>query len=90
MKPSMHIKVGHYRPTSETPFKWRFTGGPIAAHDCVLTRKFQYLTCKYLLIDPLKIVISFLVYYYTNKDVRGSRIFQYQLRCFAVHTKQLS
>ena len=22
-------KAGHYRPTSETPFKWRFAGGPI-------------------------------------------------------------
>ena len=22
-------KLGHHRPTSEAPFKWRFTGGPM-------------------------------------------------------------
>ena len=27
------VKAGHYRPASETPFKWRFTGGPIVARD---------------------------------------------------------
>ena len=26
------FNVGPYRPTSETPFKWRFAGGPIMAH----------------------------------------------------------
>ena len=25
------LKVGHHRPASETPFKWRFTGGPMMA-----------------------------------------------------------
>ena len=25
-------KAGNYRPVSETPLKWRFTGGPIMAH----------------------------------------------------------
>ena len=30
----MHIKAGHSRPTSETPFKWRFADGPIVAGDC--------------------------------------------------------
>ena len=24
-----HYKRGHYRPTSETPFKWRADDGPI-------------------------------------------------------------
>ena len=28
---------GHYRPTSETPFEWRFTGGPTVIRFCVLT-----------------------------------------------------
>ena len=28
-KPSQHTVAGHYRPASETPFEWRFTGGPI-------------------------------------------------------------
>ena len=27
--PSQHSRVGHYQPTSETPFQWRFTGRPI-------------------------------------------------------------
>ena len=25
------LKAGQYRPASETPFKWRFAGGPIMA-----------------------------------------------------------
>ena len=25
------LKVGHHRPASETPFKWRFAGGPMMA-----------------------------------------------------------
>ena len=35
-KPMVHcllikyIRAGHYRSTSETPFKWRFAGVPIA------------------------------------------------------------
>ena len=27
--PSQHSMLGHNRPTSETPFKWRFAGGPL-------------------------------------------------------------
>ena len=30
--PSQHIILGHHRSTSETPFKWRFAGGPMVAH----------------------------------------------------------
>ena len=35
--PSQHLMFGHHRPASETPFsetpfKWRFAGGPIMAH----------------------------------------------------------
>ena len=29
--PSQHSMLGHYRPTSEKPFKWRFAGGPMMA-----------------------------------------------------------
>ena len=29
--PSQHSTVGHYRPASETPFQWRFTGRLIIA-----------------------------------------------------------
>ena len=29
--PSQQTVTGHYRPASETPFKWRFAGGPIVA-----------------------------------------------------------
>ena len=25
------LNTGHYRPASETPFKWSFTGGPMMA-----------------------------------------------------------
>ena len=32
--PEKHIKVGHYSPTSKTPFEWHFTGGPKVAKDC--------------------------------------------------------
>ena len=30
--PSQHSMVGHYRHNSETPFQWRFAGGPMMAH----------------------------------------------------------
>ena len=29
--PSQHSMLGHHRHASETPFKWRFAGGPIMA-----------------------------------------------------------
>ena len=28
---SQHLMSGHHRHTSETPFKWRFAGGPVMA-----------------------------------------------------------
>ena len=28
---SQNSMLGHHRPASETPFKWRFTGGPMMA-----------------------------------------------------------
>ena len=28
---SQHSMLGHHRHASETPFKWRFTGGPMMA-----------------------------------------------------------
>ena len=36
-KPSQYIISDHYRPTSETPFQWRFAGGPMVARFKVLT-----------------------------------------------------
>ena len=30
-RPNQHTSSGPYRPTSETPFKWRFACGPIVA-----------------------------------------------------------
>ena len=27
------LKAGHHRPASETPFKWRFAGGPMMAQE---------------------------------------------------------
>ena len=29
---SQHSMLGHHHPSSETPFKWRFAGGPMVAH----------------------------------------------------------
>ena len=29
--PSQHLTLGHHRHPSETPFKWRFAGGPMMA-----------------------------------------------------------
>ena len=29
--PSQHSMLGHHRHASETPFKWRFAGGPMMA-----------------------------------------------------------
>ena len=37
LTPSKITVVGHYRSTSETPFKWRFACGPILAHNCMLS-----------------------------------------------------
>ena len=34
--PSNHVKSGHHRLASETPSKWRFANGPIAARDWML------------------------------------------------------
>ena len=36
--PSNYTKASHYRPTSETPFKWRFASGPIVGRACMLAR----------------------------------------------------
>ena len=33
---SKHLKSGHHQPASETPFEWRFTGGPMVAQHCLL------------------------------------------------------
>ena len=34
--PCKHLKAGHQRPASETPFKWRFAGGLMADRHCIL------------------------------------------------------
>ena len=38
--PGKLIKAGHYWPTSETPFEWRFTGRPIVAQNICLHVKY--------------------------------------------------
>ena len=35
------LKVGHHRPASETPFKWRFAGGPMMAQHWMLAWFFR-------------------------------------------------
>ena len=32
------LLAGHQRPTSETPFKWRFAGGPMLAQHWMLAK----------------------------------------------------
>ena len=39
IKPSPHTICGHYWPTSEMPFNWHFTGGPMVARFYMLTGK---------------------------------------------------
>ena len=34
--PIKHIRAGHYRPASETPFNVCFAGGPIVPRNCML------------------------------------------------------
>ena len=36
-----HTLSGHYRPAIETPFKWRFDGGPIVARNCMQADYFK-------------------------------------------------
>ena len=50
-RPSKHIKAGHYRPASETPFKWRFAGGPMVAPDSMLAEEMVYAQTHQ--IDPM-------------------------------------
>ena len=33
---SKHLKAGHHRLAIETPFEWRFAGGPMVAPHCML------------------------------------------------------
>ena len=42
--PSKHLKAGHYRPISETPFEWRFAGGPMVTPPCMLIWLLAWLT----------------------------------------------
>ena len=51
---SQHSKLGHHRPASETPFKWRFVGGPKMAHlKCYLDSPCPSFTKKPSELDPL-------------------------------------
>ena len=34
--PGKHLKAGHLRPASETPFEWHFACGPMVARHCML------------------------------------------------------
>ena len=43
--PSQHSMLGHHRYASETPFKWRFAGGPMIA--CLYSiRRFSIEPCR--------------------------------------------
>ena len=35
-QPGKHLRACCNRPSSETPFEWRFAGGPLVARHCVL------------------------------------------------------
>ena len=45
---SYHIKVGHYRPASETPLKLRLAGGPTVARNSVLAWVFNVVRVRAL------------------------------------------
>ena len=49
---------GHYRPSSETPFKWRFAGGPMVAHSYMFTG--LPMRSNFTIIDKMNIASSFL------------------------------
>ena len=51
---SKHVKLGHYRPASETPSGWRFAGGPIVARDGMLAGSFCLLTTSLLCMEIMK------------------------------------
>ena len=38
--PCKYIKIGHYRPASETPFEWGFGGRLTEARNCVRLVRF--------------------------------------------------
>ena len=40
--PSKHLKAGHYRSASETPFEWRFTDGPMVARHLMMAGHFVH------------------------------------------------
>ena len=42
---SERIKYGHYRPSSDMPFKWHFTGGLMMARGYMLTGIFHLNCC---------------------------------------------
>ena len=47
--PSQHTVMGRYRPISETPFEWRFTGGPIVAHFNMATGFYLFFSKEHVL-----------------------------------------
>ena len=53
---SKHLKAGHCRSASETSFEWRFAGGPIWTHYCLLTGYRQNCICQPLHVGVLSIV----------------------------------
>ena len=40
------IKECYHRSTSETPFKWRFAGGPMVARECILAGDRLYVKAQ--------------------------------------------
>ena len=47
-QPRQHAVFEHYRPTSETPFDWRFAGGPM------MTRFYMHILIGNRTIGPAK------------------------------------
>ena len=50
-QPGKHLKAGHHQRPSETPFKWRFTSGPMLARHCVLAGYIQNRALKFLVFE---------------------------------------
>ena len=50
--PSKHLKESHFRPASETQFRWRFAGGSIVTqHGCLVVTSFYSILGSTAVLD---------------------------------------
>ena len=66
--PSKHLEAGHYRPTSETPFEWRFAGGPMVTPPYMLAGMLAWLTS-----GTICLTIGMSIHLYNNLSMRAAK-----------------